>query len=391
MNGAISKSTPREPSKRGFWRWVALALLALLLLLIPGKCGCHRGAGSAGAGADSLRRLDSLRRADSLRIFDSLSLWRHLRDSVASDSLRRLDSLRRVDSIANAHRAWDRMKLRRFLDSLERMRADSLHRLDSLRSDSLARWERAHRDTTPPHVFADPAAGVHPAPVEVGVLSEEASATPLCGPDSIHLHPCRDLVRVTDHTVLWISAVDTAGNRSPLQRLEYVINSDASRCGARRVAVMGDSGGFCVDAFEYPNDPTGLPRTAASWEEAHALCAKAGKRLCSAEELTDACRGPKDWEYPYGPGYVPGHCQDGEGSLVRGMSKPGCRSWWGAFHLVGNAWEWTSTKAGSTYLAHGGTFIGGPEDRCGRTTRSFYRQNKYESVGFRCCDSLPSP
>jgi formylglycine-generating enzyme required for sulfatase activity len=144
-----------------------------------------------------------------------------------------------------------------------------------------------------------------------------------------------------------------------------------------------------MDAFEYPNEPNGLPRTSVNWEEASALCAKAGKRLCSVEELTQACRGPKDWTYPYGDTYIPGHCEDSEGALTRGMSKPACRSWFGAFHLTGNAWEWSSTKVGTTYYAVGGTFVDGPENKCGRTTRSFFRQNRYEALGFRCCDAAP--
>jgi hypothetical protein len=238
-------------------------------------------------------------------------------------------------------------------------------------------------------MFADPAAGVHPSPVEVAVLSEEPKVTPLCGPDPTHLHVCRDLVRIVDRATLWISGEDSVGNRAVPQRLDYVIDADASRCGKLHVLVSTDSGEFCMDAFEYPDNPNGLPRTSVSWEEADALCAKEGKRLCTVDELTEACRGPKDWNYPYGDTYIPGHCQDSEGSLVRGMSKPACRSWFGAFHLTGNAWEWSSTPVGSTHYAVGGTYVDGPENKCGRTTRSFFSQNRYEAVGFRCCDKAP--
>ena len=240
-------------------------------------------------------------------------------------------------------------------------------------------------------MFADPAAGVHPAPVDVAVLTEEASATPLCGPDTLHLQECRNMIRVTNHLVLWISGRDTAGNRARPERLEYVIDPNSSRCGPRRALVPLDSGvDICVDAYEYPNTPSLAPRTSVNWEEASALCAKEGKRLCQAEELKAACSGPHNWSYPYGDRYIAGHCQDVEGALSRGVAKPACRSWWGAFHLVGNAWEWTQTPSGSTYLAFGGTYVGGPEDQCGRTTRSFFRQNRYDAVGFRCCEALPA-
>lgn len=388
MSEAQPKSQEPKPKDSSRKKWAATLLVLLLLLLLLWRCGeVHPGScdsDKAPARIDSSAILDSLGRLDSLRRADSLA--RALR---LADSLRQADSLRVLDSLSRLRSDWAAWKLRRLADSLLKARRDSLRVSDSLRADSLARWARAHSDTLAPHAFADPSAGVHPSPVEVAVLTDEGSATPLCGPDSSHLKACPDLVRIVDRATLWIAAVDTAGNRSIPQRLDYVVDADASRCGPRRVLVVGDSGSFCLDAFEYPNEPSGLPRTNTSWEEANALCARSGKRLCSDAELETACRGPKGWDFPYGDRHIPGHCQDVEGALVRGLAKPACRSWWGAFHLVGNAWEWSSTRFGSTPLATGGTFVGGPEDRCGRTTRSFYAQNKYESVGFRCCGDVP--
>lgn len=398
----MSESSPPPPSgeekkaaKRS--RWIVPILLFLLLLLLLVKCGFQ----TSNHGAEdhpSANPLDSLRVRDSLSRADSALRARLYQDSLLLDSLRHLDSLHVSDSLRTLHKRWEARRLAHLADSLSRAQLDSLRRADSLHiSDSLFRLARSRTDTTPPHVFADPSAGVHPAPVEVAILSDEPGVTPLCGPDSVHLHVCRDLVRIVDRMTLWISGEDSAGNRSVPQRLDYLINPDASRCGPRRVLVVTDastglstsSGDFCMDAFEYPNDPNGLPRTSVNWEEANALCAKAGKRLCTANELTQACRGPKEWSYPYGDTYIPGHCEDSEGALARGLSKPACRSWFGAFHLTGNAWEWSSTKVGTTYYAVGGTFVDGPENKCGRTTRSFFRQNRYEALGFRCCDAAP--
>lgn len=383
MNGASTPS--KDPDKRGFpWKRIGIALLLLLLLaLLLSRC---QGGPTSADDSDS-PRLDSLRRADSLARLDSLRLVR-IRDSLwrlklaTEDSLRRLDSLQRLDSLRRAHR---------FLDAGQRRRNDSLARLDSLRQDSLERARRASRDATPPHIFADPAAGVHAAPIDVAVLTEEGSATPLCGPDTLHLKHCRDMIRVTDHLVLWISGRDTAGNRTPPERLEYVVDPNASRCGARRALVPLEPGTeICMDAYEYPNTPALPPLTSVSWEDASAICTKQGRRLCSLEELTTACKGLQEWTYPYGARFVPGHCQDVEGALARGVAKPACRSWWGAYHLVGNAWEWSSTASGRTYFAVGGTYTGGPENKCGRTTRSFFRQNRYDAVGFRCCETMPA-
>lgn len=385
------KPANREEPRKAPWGRIALAALLLLLLLLLLRQCASTGTGGDGSGDGA--RLDSLRREDSLARLDSSRLAR-LQDSLARlrqaalDSLRRLDSLARLDSLRKAHGKLDWARLRRLSDSLDRERriADSLARL---RQDSIDRARRALRDTTPPYIFADPAAGIHPAAIDVAVLSTEGSATPLCGPDTLHLAVCRDMINVTEHLVLWISGRDTAGNRTRPERLEYVIDPNSSRCGRRRALVPTDSGEICVDAYEYPNDPALLPRTSVNWEEASALCAKDGKRLCSANELSAACRGANEWTYPYGSRYVPGRCQDVDGALTRGVGKPGCRSWWGAYHLTGNAWEWSSTASGSTYFAVGGTYTGGPEDKCGRTTRSFFRQNRYDAVGFRCCQPIP--
>jgi len=390
MTESVQPNTPpaKKPEKKSTWKQLVVALVLLLLLALL-DFQCHRC--SSGdetvrdqSLVDSLHRADSLARLDSLRLTrsaDSLEAYQH----VLEDSLARLDSLNRLDSLRKAGHGASR---RRFLsDSLERAR----HVADSLRLDSMARVARSRTDTTPPHVFADPAPGVHPAPIDLAVLSEEGSATPLCGEDSLHLKECRNLVRVTDHLVVWISAVDTAGNRSRPERLEYRIDPNSSRCGPHRALVPHEDGSaLCVDAYEYPNKPSLPPRTSVNWEEASALCAKDGKRLCSLDELTAACKGEHEWTYPYGERYVSGHCQDVDGALARGVAKPACRSWWGAYNLVGNAWEWSSTPGGRTYLAVGGTYSGGPEDKCGRTTRSFFKQNRYEAVGLRCCETLPA-
>jgi hypothetical protein len=371
------------------WKRIAVALFLLLLLALV-VIQCRQGSSADDAARtqnlqDSLRRADSLLRLDSLRLARSADSLEALRRAM-EDSLRRLDSLGRLDSLRR-HK-WRSSRSQFLSDSLARARRLA----DSLRADSLARWRRSRMDTVPPHVFADPAPGVHPAPIDLAVLSEEGSATPLCGPDTLQLKECRNLIRVTDRLVVWISATDTAGNRSRPERLEYVIDPNSSRCGPRRALVPSpDGSALCVDAYEYPNNPSLPPRTSVNWEEATALCAKDGKRLCSVDELAAVCKGEHDWAYPYGERYVSGHCQDVDGSLARGVAKPACRSWWGAYNLVGNAWEWSSTPSGRTYLAVGGTYTGGPEDKCGRTTRSFFKQNRYEAVGFRCCETLSAP
>ncbi|MEN9355574.1 MAG: hypothetical protein RL318_2899 [Fibrobacterota bacterium] len=387
------------PAKRRNRAWL---LLLLLLLLLVGTCSFWprtKGGVSGSSPSDSLQRVqareDSLRKAalDSARQ-DSLARLAMLEsmraDSLRIDSLMRSGSARQADSLLRIRRHLkdSLATLQRRLDSLtqarESARTDSLRRLDSLNKASQSR-------RPPPYVVADPAGGVHPAPVDVAVLTLSSSVTPLCAlEDSSKLAVCRNLVRIDRDRVLWISAVDSFGTRAPAQRLAYHIDPDASKCGPKRALVpMPDGKPVCVDAYEYPNEPRQLPRTSVTWEEASALCARQNKRLCLREELTQACQGPEGWKYPYGPQHRTNHCQDGGTGPSRGHDHPGCRSWWGAYNVAGNAWEWTASKQGNAVWAFGGFFSQGPSASCQESKRSFFPQNKYSSVGFRCCEDAP--
>lgn len=421
MNQPQQQTSSRRKSSIPWKTAGLLALLALLLLLLLRSCSdVSSGRGGWGgpgildssAIADSAHRADSLARLallDALRAAGwtgspalgqnpSLADLRRLLDSLRSarfadsllrarrlspqDSLRLLDSLRRADSLARARRNRSRDQA---TDSATRGSGipSNLSRLDSMR--------RATGDSLPPVVFADPAPGVHPAPVDVALIVMEPHGVPLCGSVPESLRTCRNLIRVTSALRLWISGEDSVGNRAQPREMRWHIDPDASRCGSRRALVpMDDGREICVDAYEYPNDPSQFPRTSVNWEDASSLCRKDGKRLCAADELKQSCKGPEDWAYPYGNSYAVSYCQVADGKLIRGIGRPACRSWWGAYHLVGNAWEWTSTPTpnGSSYLTAGGTFEGGPDTRCGRTSRSFFRDNRYEAVGFRCCEDL---
>lgn len=58
---------------------------------------------------------------------------------------------------------------------------------------------------------------------------------------------------------------------------------------------------YCIDRYEFPNEPGVLPVHSVSWDDAAAQCEAAGKRLCSGAEWERACRGPQGWRYAYGP------------------------------------------------------------------------------------------
>ena len=54
----------------------------------------------------------------------------------------------------------------------------------------------------------------------------------------------------------------------------------------------GDGKTFCIDKYEWPNIAGERPMTSVSWVQATIFCMDAGKRLCTAEEWSAACRGP---------------------------------------------------------------------------------------------------
>jgi hypothetical protein len=168
-------------------------------------------------------------------------------------------------------------------------------------------------------------------------------------------------------------------------------------CAEEMALVALPDGGLCVDRWEAyvveladggerPHSPfqviagaTVAARSAAgvtpqgyiSQVEASAACANAGKRLCTATEFAQACRGPDAGDfYPYGGGaHQTGYCNEGKGSsmarffgtdpnawtyaefndpilnqwdggLAPTASFPHCLSPGGVWDCVGNLHEW---------------------------------------------------
>jgi len=96
---------------------------------------------------------------------------------------------------------------------------------------------------------------------------------------------------------------------------------------------------------ETPWTEPNQPRTAVRWLTALKFCEGRGARLPTEAEWEYASRGPDSRTYPWGNEFV----QDYVVSALNADqpaavgSKPGGVSWIGAYDLVGNVWEWTST------------------------------------------------
>lgn len=149
--------------------------------------------------------------------------------------------------------------------------------------------------------------------------------------------------------------------------------------------------GFYIDRFLYPNEEGAIPVTGVTQEEARALCAEQGKRLCSELEWERACKGPDNRTYEYGEQYRQSVCDTGKPAQLRpsGLNLA-CRSDFGVHDLHGSAWEWTDspwgrgTDDGRVTLRGGNDRAGELVARCanGRPERPDTRSGV---IGFRCC------
>src|SRR5262249_7997522 len=131
-----------------------------------------------------------------------------------------------------------------------------------------------------------------------------------------------------------------------------------------------------------------FPQGYISEEQARAACEASGKRLCTFDEWTAACRGRPEHDnlYPYGDTYEPGACNEGkpspilqlfgpnptfsseelndprcdqiDGGLARGGAYAKCVSAYGAFDMHGNLHEWIDDTPVPSDPARG-SFMGG--------------------------------
>jgi formylglycine-generating enzyme len=172
---------------------------------------------------------------------------------------------------------------------------------------------------------------------------------------------------------------------------------------------------FCIDVYEFPNEPGGHPPVMVDWHDAQAKCEERGKRLCTENEWTAACEGPDELPFPYGWKRSAEACnidnrwispsltkvyskkpdvRDAElrrlDQSVPSGSKPGCVSGYGVYDLTGNFDEWTRAdperpnKPGKYAALKGGAW-GHVRNACRPVTTSHEPAFTYYFVSFRCC------
>jgi len=195
-------------------------------------------------------------------------------------------------------------------------------------------------------------------------------------------------------------------------------------------------GDVCIDRYEAPNVPGGLPLVMYTFVEAAEWCAARDKRLCFDDEWTAVCGGPQEHAYPYGDSHEPGVCNDDETWLVYDQdllngwpssassatiisleelldaaravsgtaaaaadhiewlyqaepsgSNPGCTNVHGAFDLCGNVEEWTRRRDGGQTDFHGnlkGRYWAEART-CSSNLTSHGDYFRFYEIGFRCC------
>ena len=213
-------------------------------------------------------------------------------------------------------------------------------------------------------------------------------------------------------------------------------------CPDEMALVTFDAGTVCIDRYEgaidgwpysHPLDGQDAgamraipakgtkPQVNISEEQAQTACVASSKRLCTSREWLGACRGPKDFVYPYGDKLIDGACNLGrprpaaavhetaggrlddpaiaeaDHAIERGGAFPKCVSAFGVFDLHGNVHEWVSDSPNPNDPRfgefRGGFFADGVENGAGclyQTTAHFKSYHDY-STGFRCCKDARRP
>ncbi len=120
------------------------------------------------------------------------------------------------------------------------------------------------------------------------------------------------------------------------------------------------------------------PVVGVNWEDAKAFCEYRGKRLPTEAEWEKAARGPEGNLYPWGNDFDPAKVNYGKNhdATMPVDSYPEGASYYGLYHMAGNAFEWVSDWYDPRYYGRLETMVNptGPDQtRMGRWHRHLCR------------------
>jgi hypothetical protein len=371
------KTEKEEEKKRGHRRFIALLIIIFLLLILflIFQCG--------------IRERDDKLLAEQKQLLLLLAIEKAQR---VADSIIRADSIRKADSIAKlASGEWLVASGDSSLGKKQQhkiVHEEKIKQVQEPESSSSSAPE--NKDSIPPTPSILPPAGRYYKPVNLRVeCGEPKCETEISAGDSLNAVKGGKIENYNKTGNVYFRAIDSAGNASNWEFAAYDMASDNS-CAENSYPVPVKGKTVCVDAYEFPNKHGEKPRNMVSQDAASHLCESVGKRLCSAEEWQTACKGNSNSRYPYGSTYNQTKCATDLKSAKepnRSGFKEHCRSWHGMYDMSGNVWEWTSTPAQreGLFLVAGGAWNTQNKSSCTETSYSFYPQNEYPFVGFRCC------
>jgi sulfatase modifying factor 1 len=170
---------------------------------------------------------------------------------------------------------------------------------------------------------------------------------------------------------------------------------------------------FCIDRYEWPNQPGVKPAIGIDWNEARERCGGVGKRLCTDSEWTLACEGLERLPYPYGYARNAEACNIDKPYILPDDTKindprtrlaefsrldqrdpsgarDSCVSPYGVFDMTGNVDEWVVNETGREddrpYVSGlKGGYWGPVRDRCRPMTTDHNQGYRFYQIGFRCC------
>jgi hypothetical protein len=306
---------------------------------------------------------------------------------IRADSIRKADSLSELDELADSASAGAGSVDERKAKPPSRQSSSAASNDASSASHSLLPTPQI--DTIPPSPAILPPPGRYYKPMDLRVdCGEPKCETEISIGDSLNAVKGK-VENYNKSGTVYFRAIDSAKNASPWELAAYDMASD-NKCAENSFPVPVKGKNVCVDAYEYPNKHGEKPRNMISQDAANRLCEAAGKRLCSIDEWQAACKGNANSRYPYGSAYNQTKCATDLKSAKepnRSGFKEHCRSWHGMYDMSGNLWEWTSSPAPreGLFLVAGGAWNTQNASSCAETKFSFYPQNEYPFVGFRCC------